>query len=95
MALGVTPVFQGQNLYIADCVFANDADTTGNVPHGLGLVPLHVVITPTNMIAATVPMAATTIDATNVALTKVGVGAGSAAASPVRVMISRPHSIIR
>lgn len=95
MALTIVTVFQGQNLYVADCVFDNDADTTDNVPHGLGNTPASVIITPLDQAAATVPLAATAIGATNIALTKLGVGAGSAAASPVRLIVSRPHSIVQ
>jgi hypothetical protein len=94
MALTVVPVFQGQNLYIADCVFTVDGDLAGDVAHGLGVIPLYVSITPTTMVAATVALGATVIDATKVTLAKIA-GAGTAAGSAVRVEIRRPHSIMR
>jgi hypothetical protein len=81
-------------LYIADITWA-DGDTTGDVPHGLVGTPLSVVITPTAQLAATTVCAATTVDATKVTLTKLAGGAGGGAASALRLVVSRPHSIIR
>jgi hypothetical protein len=94
MALTVTPVFAGQNAYIADVIFTVDGDTTGDVTHGLGVVPLYVTITATTMVAATSALAASVIDATKVTVKKLA-GVGTAAGSAARIEIRRPHSIMR
>lgn len=101
MALTVVPVLTGENIYIADCVFTDDADLTGDVTHGLGAVPTFVAITARDLVApigmgaiGTVPLAASAITDTVVTLEKIG-GAGTetAVTSPVRVEIRRHHSI--
>lgn len=91
MAITITVILAGTDTYIAD-VAADGADTTsGNIAHGLGAAPLNVNITPRTANAASVgAWAATTIDATNVVVTR---DAGGAAASTFRVTIKRPHSI--
>jgi hypothetical protein len=97
MAVVATTVTQGQNLFIADVAWGADADTTVDVNHGLGAVPLIVFYTPTaSGAAAAVPIVgATVIDATKVTLAKVNVSAGSGAAAAGRLTVMRPHSIIR
>lgn len=59
-----------------------DADTTATIPHGMGVVPRTVILTPLLQAPAAVSeWAVTTIDATNVVLTKgTGVGSGNAGA---------------
>jgi len=93
MAIGITTRYQGQNLYIADITWA-DSDTTGDVPHGLIGTPLSVALSPTAQSAATTVCGATTIDATKVTLTKAAGGVGGGAASALRIIVSRPHSMI-
>lgn len=95
MPATVTNVFQGQNMSIWTVAWGADADTTATVTHGLVGTPLLVIITPTAAAAATVPNIPTAIGATTITITKNGVGAGSAAASPCTVTVMRPHSIIQ
>lgn len=91
MAIVITVILAGKDTYIAD-VAADGADvTSGNIAHGLGAVPKEVEIAPRSAAAAAVPRwAATTIDATNIVITR---DAGGAAAATVRVTAKRPHSI--
>lgn len=91
MAITITVVLAGRDTYIAN-VAADGADVaSGNIAHGLGAVPKVVEITPVTAAAAAVPSwAATTIDATNIVLTRDATGA---AAATVRLTVRRPHSI--
>ena len=99
MAITATTVFQGQNLFIADVVSSADGDTTADVVHGLGpAVPGQVIITPqvgaAAAFAALPQWAVTVVDATKVTLTKVGT-TGTAVNSNMRLIVTRPHSILR
>lgn len=96
MAVTVTTIFDGADSHIVDIIATADADTTATIPHTLGAAPAEVYITPLLQAPAAVSeWAATTIDATNVVLTK-GTGAGSGnAGAQLRVVIKRPHSIGR
>ncbi len=95
-AVTITTVLAGTDKHIADVQATADADTTATIPHGLGAVPLEVFVTELQQVEAAISAwAATTIDATNVVLTK-GVGAGSGAAgAQIRVVVNRPHTIGR
>jgi hypothetical protein len=55
---------------------------------------LRVALSPTAESAATTVCGATTIDATKVTLTKAAGGVGGGAASALRIIVSRPHSMI-
>lgn len=94
MAVTVTPVRASAVKHIADVIATADADTTATVPHGLPAAPQEVAITPLLQAeAALSAWAVTTINATNVVLTKsTAVGSGAAGAQ-VRVTASLPHSL--
>lgn len=98
MAVSTTPVLSGTTKFIFDVTATADADTTtGSVAHGLGAVPLSVIITPlvSQALTALSAWAVTTLDGTNIALTKL-TSAGSGNASPqLRVEVSLPHSVVR
>jgi len=91
MAVGSATNYQGQNLFICTVSGWTNAETTITIPHGLGAVPLSAIITPLLMSAGTLAVGFTTIDATNIVLTKV---AGTGAETSSRVVVSRPHSIV-
>ena len=95
-AVTVTTVFDGADTFIADIEADADADTTATIPHTLAAIPQEVYVTPLQQVAAAISeWAATTIDATNVVLTK-GTGAGSGVAgNQVRCIIKRPHTLGR
>lgn len=95
MAVTVTPVLAGVTSHVSDVEATADADTTATVPHGLGVAPSIVILTPLAQAAAALSgWAATTINATNVVCTKsTAVGSG-AAGNQVRVTAMRPHSLI-
>jgi hypothetical protein len=97
MAVTTNTIFQGQNLFICDVTWGADADTTADILHGLGGVPLQATYTylQTGAVTATPNVGLTAIDATKVTVTKVVVAAGSGAAALGRLVVSRPHSIIR
>ena len=91
-------VFQGQNMFIANVVSTADGDVAGSIAHGLGVIPGVVLIQPlagaAAAFAALPQWGMTAPDATNVNLTKVGT-AGTAVNSLMRLLVMRPHSIIR
>lgn len=95
MTVTVTTVLAGAYTFIADVEATADADTdTGSVAHGLGAAPQDVSLAALLQAEAAVSAwAVTTIDATNLVLTK-GTGAGSGGAGDqVRVVAKLPHSI--
>lgn len=100
MAVTVTPVTQAagypprNQTYIADIIATADGDTTATITHGLVGTPQDIQITPLLQApAAASGWAATTINSTQVVLTK-GTGAGSGnAGAQVRVIVRVPHSI--
>lgn len=96
MAITTALVYQSQNIFITDVTWGADADTTADIPHGLGMIPLIVFYAPlASGAAAAVPMVGcTVIDATKITVTKVVVAAGSGAAAKGRLVCMRPHSII-
>lgn len=96
MAVNLTTVLAGSTTNITDVEATADADTTATIPHGLGAVPLVVILTPLLAVAETLSdWAATTINATNVVCTKqTDVGSGAAGAQ-LRVISMLPHTIIR
>jgi hypothetical protein len=98
MAITATPVLQSQNLFIADIVAGLDADTTLDVNHGLGITPLEYRLVPTAgagaNFAALCQWNITAPTATKVTVNKVA-GVGTAASSAARLLVWRPHSIIR
>lgn len=82
MAVNLTTVVARGNKRIVDVEATADADTTATIPHGMGQIPQNVTLTELLQVAAAISAwAVTTLDATNVVLTKgVGVGSGTAGA---------------
>lgn len=77
-----------------DVIATADADTTATITHGLIGTPQDIQITPLLQAPAAVSLwAVTTINSTQVVLTKgTGVGSGNAGAQ-LRVIARVPHSI--
>jgi len=92
-AVSTTNVRRTADEYVFTVTATADADTvTASIPHGMGVIP---EVTLTQLIIQTVVSAAlwtlTTLDATNLVLTK-AVGVGSGNASPqLRVCVRRPR----
>ncbi len=94
MAVTVNNVLAGTDTKIATVIATADADTTATIAHGLGAVPLEVYFTPLLQAPAALSLwAVTTIDATNVVLTKATTAGSGNAGAQIRVVIKRPHSI--
>jgi hypothetical protein len=102
--IGGAAIFQGQNLAIFDIGAANDADVdTLAITHGIttagASVPLSYTLTPllTGAAATDPRYAVTAVSATQISVTKGagGVGSAFAGAAAVRLVVSRPHSIVR
>lgn len=98
-AVSVVVVQAGVTKHIADVIADADADVAATIPHGLGVVPTDVSLTPGGQTAAAGAAAQlslwaiTLIDATNVVLVATaGVGSGDAAAQ-VRVIAAVPHTL--
>lgn len=91
MAITVTDILAGTDTYIADVASDGTDVASGNIPHGLGAIPSEVTISPRTADLASIPVwGITTIDATNIVLTRDSTGA---AASTVRLVVKKPHSI--
>ncbi|HUT98898.1 MAG TPA: hypothetical protein VM054_07475 [bacterium] len=96
MAFTITPVLAGTYAFVADIQADADADAaSGNIPHGLGAVPVVVALCPLLQVQAGLSLwAVTTIDAVNIVVTK-SVAVGSGVAAPqVRLTALLPHSLI-
>lgn len=98
MAVTITTVFDGTDTHIADVIYSATADKTATIAHTLAAVPQEVYITPLLVLTgptAGTTHAATTIDSTNVVITKQSTAGTSNAAAQVRVIIKRPHTLGR
>lgn len=98
MAVTITTILAGTSRFIADVAATADGDvTTGNIPHGLGALPLCKYLTPTQVyvLAAGPNWAISTLDATNLVATKLGTAGSGIAGVQVRLEVSLPHSLIK
>ena len=96
MAVTVTPVLAGTSRYICDLEADANADvTSGNIPHGLGAVPLSLILTPLQLEYWTSTPFFATYDNTNLVVTmSAGVGSGGAG-NQMRIEAQLPHSLTR
>jgi len=94
-AVTLTTVFAGTDSRIVDVEATADADTTATIPHSLGAVPQEATITWLLAAAAISLWRATTIDGTNVVLTKATTAGSGAAGVQCRMIVKRPHTIGR
>lgn len=96
MAVVVTTIFDGTDTFIADVSYTATADKTATIAHTLGAAPGEVTLTPLAPEPFYVGQArVTTINTTNVIVTKTSVAASSNAAAAIRVIIKRPHTLGR
>lgn len=96
-ATGATPPTSVNDSLIVDIVASADGDTTITVPHLMGVAPQEVYITPllSQALTALSGWVVSTINTTNIILTKLAsTGSGNAAAQ-LRLIVKRPHSIGR
>lgn len=94
MAVTVTPVLAGANMYIADIEMTAGGDvSSGNIAHGLGAVPLDISVAPLLADFYNKTPYVTTIDAVNVVLTTAG--AGGVVGDQMRVIIRRPFRMVQ
>jgi len=90
----VTPIAGlGAFTYAANLSFLDADVASGNIPHGLGVIPLEVMLTPTGYGATICALTVTTIDITNIVVTKSSGAANTACTA--RLIVSAPHSIGR
>ena len=94
MAVSFTPISpQGTFTKVWTAIATADADTTLTIPHGFSAAPVNVSFVPLLAAGVTSAWTLTTIDATNLVLTK-GTGAGSGnAGAQIRVTAALPHSV--
>lgn len=89
MAVNITTVLDAQDVHIVDIEATADGDTTATIPHTLGDIPVEVVITGLNTDAQLSLWTTTTINATNVVLTKTTAVGSGGAGNQVRAIIKR------
>ena len=96
MAVNLTTVLAGTTMSIVDVEATADADDTATIPHGLGAAPLVVILTGLQPEAETLSdWVASTINGTNVILTKQTDANSGVAGAQVRMIAMLPHSIIQ
>lgn len=96
LAVNLTTVLAGTTMNITDVEATADGDTTATIPHGLGAAPEVVILTGLQVEAETLSQwAATTINATNVVLTKQTDAGSGVAGAQLRCIAMLPHSIIQ
>lgn len=97
MAVTVTTIWgDGDESLIADISWALDADTDSpNIPHLMRSTPVELFLTDT-LLQQGFPAGTfiKSVDATNVVVSKVNVGAGVAPCTS-RLIVKRPHTIGR
>jgi hypothetical protein len=93
MAITITPVTGlGAFEYAATVQFGADGDvSSGNIAHGLGVTPKEVYITATALGATVANFSATTINGTNIVITK-DTGAASTACT-IYVVAKVPYGM--
>lgn len=97
MATTATAVasFDGVNLKAWDLVATADSDTTFTITHGLGFTPDEFWLSPFNTVCYVGQYAITTVNSTQVVVTKnTAVGSGSGVAA-CRIYVGRAQSIIK
>ena len=93
MAVTITTILAGSSRFIADLEATVNADvTSGNIAHGLGVVPLSVYLTALLVEFYPSTPALTTIDTTNLVVTMAN--AGGVGGDQMRIECSLPHSLI-
>lgn len=94
MAVTVTPILAGENMYIADIEATADADvSSGNIAHGLGDAPLDISLVPLQAEHYLSAPYVSTKDATNVVVTMENATNSGVAGAQTRVVIRRPHTL--
>ncbi len=93
MAVNLTTVRSNANSRVVDIEATADGDTTATIAHGLAAAPTDVTVTMLVAAARISAWAVTTIDATNVVLTKTTTAGSGAAGVQARCIIARPHSL--
>lgn len=84
----------GGNTKAWDVIATADGDTIATIPHGFGEIPIDVTITPLHNVAAVSLWRVTSVDATNIVLTKSTTASSSNAAAQVRVIARRNNFYI-
>jgi hypothetical protein len=94
MAVNLTTVSSSAVKKIVDVEATSDADTTATIPHGMASAPKEYQVTMLATAATLSLWRVTTVDATNVVLTKSTTGSSGASGAQIRVTIALPHSIV-
>lgn len=96
MAVTVTPVLAGVTTHVSTIIATADADVAAVVPHGLGVAPSIVILTPRlTVVSALSAWATGVIDATNVNLVATAaVGSGDPGIQ-LAVTAMVPHTLIQ
>ena len=96
MAVTVTTILAGTSRFICDVEADADGDvSTGNVPHGLGAIPLskHIALVQNFAAAANPGWAITAADNTNIVGTCSADGGTGVGGDQVRLEVQLPHSL--
>jgi len=95
MAVTVANIISGTLLHKGSVIATADGDTTATIPHGLPAIPDEVVIERLTGAAILSDWLITTVDATNVVLTKTTAAGSGAAPIQINVVSKVIHSIQR
>ena len=92
MAVTLTTILAGTSRHITDIIATAAGDiTSGNIAHGLGAIPLSLVLTPLALDFFTKTPFIVTADITNLVVTMVN--AGGVAGPTMRIEAAIPHSL--
>jgi len=95
MAVVITPASpQGVSMRKWNIAADADADTTATIAHGFGVIPFNVSLIPLSAAARISNWILTSVDATNIVLTKTTTSGSGAAPVQATVIASLPHSLV-
>lgn len=95
MAVATTNVISGNTIFAFDVSATADGDTTtGNAAHGMASTPLVPILTALKAVAKLSGWYVSTLNSTNVVLTKATTTGSGATGNQVRATFMLPHSII-
>lgn len=106
-AISTSTTLQGSDFFRTNVIAVSNSDTAVTIPHGLGAIsnraaadfrglgPVDVTLTPLTVQFYASQWVVTTVNTTNVVLTKLSVTQSGSASPQVQLTVRRPHSVGR